>query len=75
MKSPLNLIIKIMTDQLRWKKPRSIVGGRTSISSVCGRFCITKKDGIYQPMKLKGALWVRLAPSSDILEAKGACNA
>ncbi|NOR68526.1 MAG: hypothetical protein GQ532_02315 [Methylomarinum sp.] len=61
--------------QIRWGRPSNIVGGRSSIKSKCGLFCITKKDGEYQPLRLKGSIWVSLDVTNDISAAKSSCEA
>jgi len=40
------------------------------IETDCKRFCITKKDGVYQPMKLQGRRWINLDQAKNIVEAK-----
>ena len=59
--------------KLSWLKPETVVGGRTAITSTCGLFCITKKNGVYQPMKLKGSIWQRLETATEISVAKQTC--
>lgn len=63
------------TRQLFWLRPETVPGDKTAISSDCGRFCITKKDGEYQPMSRTGATWTRLKPCIDIDSAKECCEA
>ena len=71
MKSEGNLSTEQAEKQeIRWSKPKPTFGNRIAIKSLCGRFCITKEDGIYQPMKLKGAIWVKLKQSDDLKQAK-----
>lgn len=55
---------------MKWSKQRKIVGDRKIIQSDCLMYCITKKDGVYQPMKRRGMQWVHLKTSTDINEAK-----
>ena len=47
--------------EMKWRKQKPITGGRTAIKSECGLFCITKKDGMYRPLKLRGNTWKALA--------------
>ena len=40
------------------------------IQTDCKQFCITKKDGVYQPMKVQGNRWINLEKAKTIAEAK-----
>jgi len=56
--------------EIKWGKPKTITGNRTSIKSQCGKYCITKQGETYQPMRLKGAIWVSLKKADDLEQAK-----
>jgi len=40
------------------------------IQTDCKQFCITKKDGVYQPMKKLGNRWINLEKAKTIVDAK-----
>jgi len=55
---------------LNWSRKKDICGGREMIETDCKLFCITKKDGIYQPMKLRGRQWIYLNQTRCVFDAK-----
>ena len=55
---------------MNWTKPKKISGNRVMIETDCKQFCITKKDVVYQPMKLRGRQWIYLEKTKNIVEAK-----